>query len=328
MTETKKRRPIFRTAAIAAAIAVIIALGTVAGAAFSGLIGEEEAYNAARAYAIKEAQKSDEIDAFTLFEKKLEYDTSVEYSENSGIDLSLYGLKAVYNVYFKIGGYSYKITVEAKSGEVIAAEASTDPNWQKHLDEVAFSGPADGVWEPKDGLDCLMIAQDYLGLGTCEDKSLNAVSSPNFDTVPYSCDIKIFHGGYKYTVNVDGETGEINALLAEEDEDFDPAASHKHEHDPNYPYIGMFEAKLIAMNALGITPADGYAIYISFDKNGRIVEHDGVTEPIGNPYNTDVFYVYAQIPGQTVRSQIAVDAKTGEILDRNIQTDDPAAAGE
>ena len=324
MTENTKRRPLFRTVAIAAAAAVIIALGTVAAAAFSGLIGEEEAYNAAKAYAIREAQKSDDIDAFTLFDKQLEYDTGVEYAENSGVELSLSGLKAVYDVYFKIGGYSYKITVDAKSGVVINAEASTDTNWQKHLDEVAFNGPADGKWEPKDGLDCLMIAQDYLGLGRCEDKSLNAVSEPNFDTVPYSCDIRILHGGYKYTVNVDGESGEVNAILAEEDTDFDPATAHKHEHDPNDPYIGMFEAKVIAMNDLGITSADGYSVYLTYDEYGRTVTGgDGEEIVVKNPYGTDVYYVYAQIPNQAVRSEVVVDAKTGEILGRNVQTDDP-----
>lgn len=323
--KTKRIRPI-KTVAIAAAAAVILMLGTFAAAAFTGLVGEEEAYNAARAYAIKEAQKSGGIDAFTLFDKRLEYDKSVEYDENSGIELSLSGLKAVYNVYFKIGGYSYKITVDAKSGVVINGSASTDPDWQKHLDEVGFNGPADGNWQPKDGLDCLMIAEDYLGLGRCDDKSLNASSEPNFDTQPYSCDVKILHGGYKYTVNVDGETGAINAVLAEESDDFDPETAHKHEHDPNDPYIGMFEAKVIAMNHLGITSDDGYSVYLTYDKYGRTVTGgDGEEIVVKNPYGTDVYYVYAQIPNQSVRSEVVVDAKTGEILGKDVQTDDPTA---
>ena len=316
-----------KIAAIAAAVIVTL-VATVSAAAFTGLIGKEKAFEAARAYVIRNTDEYGKVSTWTLFCEGLEYDTSVEETE---VKLGLTaGLRSVYKVKFKIAGYSYDITVDAKTGTVLDWSWETDEGWEEHLEEVEFRGPADGVWDPEAivGYDALDIATDYFGLYNtgyigCGVNGGSAGTAPNFDTEPYSVHVDYEHGGYIYSCDINGTTGEVMNAEITEDESY---SGERHLHEPNYDLIGLHRAVMIVRENLGITGKNegDPTIIARYEPSEAMLEHEGEFLPVYNGYGTDVYIV--TINQGLTQANIAVDAYTGEIIEKKVGLDDPTTA--
>lgn len=333
ITLNKKR---LITIALAAILAMAIGVTTVAAAAFTGLIGKEKAFEAARAYVIRNTDERGKVSTWTLFIEGLEYDTSVEETE---VRLGLTaGLKSVYKVKFKIAGYAFDVTVDAKTGDVLDLSRETDDGWEEHLKEVEFRGPADGIWESEIvGLDAFNIAEDYFGLYNtgyegCGVTGVSTSSEINFNTEPYSIHVHYEHGGYIYSCDVNGTTGEVmNAEIAE-DESY---SGERHQHEPNHGLIGLYRAVMIVREELGISREDSFVystVRARFVPNEFALEYEGELLPVYNGYGTDVYIVTVNQDltqaGIAVDActEIAVDAYTGEIIEIKAEPEDPTAS--
>lgn len=323
-----------KIAAIAAAVIVILTV-TVSATAFTGLIGKEKAFEAARAYVIRNTDERGKVSTWTLFLENLEYDTSVEETE---VKLGLTaGLRSVYKVEFKIAGYAYDITVDAKTGTVLDWSQEIDEGWEEHLEEVEFRGPADGIWEPEIGsMDAMNIARDYFGLYNtgyigCGVNGESASGEPNFKTEPYSIHVDHEHGGYIYSCDVNGTTGEVMNAEITEDESY---SGERHQHEPNHDLIGLYRAVVIVREELGISREDTvsyYTIGVRYEPNEATTEYEGEFLPLYNGYGTDAYIVTVK-PNLTqagivshAYTEIAVDAYTGEIIEKR-EFDDSAVA--
>lgn len=316
-----------KIAAIAAAVVVILTV-TVSATAFTGLIGKEKAFEAARAYVIRNTDEKGKVSTWTLFLEGLEYDTSVEETD---VKLGLTaGFRTVYNVKFKIAGYAYNITVDAKTGVVLDWSQEIDEGWEEHLEEVEFRGPADGIWEHEvGGMDAINIATDYFGLYNtgyigCGVNGGSAGTSPNFDTEPYSIHVDYEHGGYIYYCDINGTTGEVMKAEIAEDMSY---SGERHQHEPNHDLIGLYRAVVIVREALGISREDTvsyYTIGVRYEPAEATLEYEGEILPIYNGYGTDVYIV--TINQHLTQANIAVDAYTGEIIEKKVELDDPTTA--
>ena len=315
-------------AVIAAAVMIILTV-TVSATAFTGLIGKEKAFEAARAYVMQNTDKRGKVSTWTLFLEGLEYDTLVEEKE---VRLGLTaGLKSVYTVKFKIAGYAFDVTVDAKTGDVLDLSQKADEGWEEHLESVGFRGPADGIWEPEVcSMDAMNIAMDYFGLYNigytgCGVTGMCVSNDPNFTTEPYSFHVAYEHGGYIYSCDVNGTTGEVMNVEIAEDESY---SGERHQHEPNHDLIGLYNSVTIAREALGISREDiisYYTIVVRYEPNEATLEYEGELLPLYNGYGTDVYIV--KINQNPTWVEVAFDAYTGEIIEI-VELGDPAAASD
>lgn len=355
MTENiKKRRPVLRIAAVAAAVVLLLAM-SVTVVAVSGVVnveevfgftGKEEAFGTAATYIVKHADSTAESNNLAYFILSgMTYDIS---SEDSAVTLGLSGLRPVYHVKFKVGGYSYDVDVDAKTGVVISCEKDIDEGWEEHVkDELSSAGLPDNVDQAlentwRSGYYCLeftdepnpdaargdidatgaeLIARDWFGLGQaghfygCDDRvSGNNIGEGEYSGESFKYFIQMVHAGYVYEAKIDSVSGEVVESYVIEDPEYD--GDNKHEHTRDEEHIGEYRAfviiKELAEELLGETGS--YSTPMLFPAG---------SVSIGTEINTsDVYDGCFWKWASDTRVTAFVDAKTGEVLYYEVRGDE------
>lgn len=347
----RRKRSIFMSkkklvAVIAAAVVTVLLSVSVAAATYTFEVDEHDATNAfssALSYAIANADTPEQHDVIAYYANNGLYDKSVTGQ--------MLGLRTVFNVKFKVGGYAYDIDVDTKTLVVLRCKKKIDHDWDEHFDAEGYAAVrhkldiALGLEDPGvtvgNVFDFMAVdlVGDYFGLHCCDvpNSGGEIKYEMNYDTDPMSYDMQLIHGGYIYECSVDSVTGEIFNINIREVTDEDMEASHVHsevsvggvvqeidpnenvhlhEHRDDFEYIGGYEAKTIAIEALGLSDFDGEfrnfwctPLHIS---HGQIVASGVEFIP---PDYVDSYYIYHVQPyddGDAV--EVFLDARTGEIL--------------
>ena len=329
----------------AAAVAVLLSM-SVAAATYTFEVDEHDAANAfdaALSYVITNADSPEQHDLIAYSSTNGLYDESVTGQ--------MLGLRTVFNVKFKVGGYAYDIDVDTKTNVVLRCKKKIDHDWDEHFDEEGYAalrhkldialGLEDSGVTVGNVFEFMAVdlVGDYFGLHCCDvpNSGGEIMYEMNYDTDPMSYDMQLMHGGYIYECSVDSVTGEIFNINIREVTDEDMEASHVHsevsvggvvqeidpnenvhlhEHRDDFDYIGGYEAKTIAIEALELSDFDGEfrnlwctPLHIS---HGQIVASGVEFIP---PDNVDSYYIYHAQPyddGDAV--EVFIDARTGEVL--------------
>ena len=268
MNKEKKRHLGLKLAGAAAAAAVIAA-ASVTAAAFSGdgraeellgFTGREHAFGIAATYAVETAETEAEANNLANFILAgMAYDIS---SEDQSVTCGLMGLRAVYNVGFKVGGYSYEIRVDAKTGLVIDCKRTADPGWEEHIAEdngpTASSELLSGYVPGTDTdsaevgeigfMKALVIAKDYFGIARCSGDGEETAGFEDYSGGAMNHVIQIRHGGYIYECLVNSVDGSCTELYSGIDPDF---TGERHVHEDSGEYISGIDAAKIAEEATG-----------------------------------------------------------------------------
>lgn len=248
-----KKKPV--TIIAAAALAMLLTVSVAAATTFTGLVSKEEILDTAMTYVVMHDEDGGKLAEY--FYEGLSYGES---SEETEVSLGLSRLTPVYNVKFKVGGYEYTVTVDAKTDVVLDCKKEVDPSWDEHLKNADYSEPHQPTQEDIENWDnsrnvinstqASLIAQDYTGLsrsglyqcgevlGTCSTKTIYGVDPQRFEFTTN-------HGGYRYTVVVNAETAEVMSC------DIVSYGSDKgHTHEQDTEHIGSYDATIIAAEYL------------------------------------------------------------------------------
>ena len=329
------------TIAIAAVVAVLLTVSVAAAATYTNLVGEERAFDTASAYVIRNADtEAEQTTLANYIIAGLTYDKS---SEEASVNLRFSGLRPVYDVKFKVGGYAYEVRIDAKTEVVLECKKEIDEGWEDYLASEIMSGNekaaeigtmADFKAEISND-DATLIALDYTGISEgghygCDSVSATVVCSANQTPEQSDCYIaEIYHGGYKYTVTISSETGEV--LNCEHEESDEEGADERHLHEGLVSgHIGRYKAKRVAIEYfLTQNP--------SFDEDSLFIydylyfrPEDGGTINIGTERfedaDCDIYTEYFQLNGGTIRTIVFINADTGEILRTVTETTDPTSS--
>lgn len=244
---------------IAAAVLATLLSVSVAAAAtlatFTGLVSKDEIYDIATTYVVMH-----EEDGAKLAEYFIEGLSYGESSEETEVSFGLSGLRPVYNVKFKVGGYEYTVTVDAKTNVVLDCKKEVDPSWDEHLKNADYSEPLKPTQEDIENWDnsrnvinsiqAALIAQDYTGLSgyglyQCGEALGTWGAEPIYGVDPQRFEFTTNHGGYRYTVVVNAETAEVMSC------DIVPYGSDKgHTHEQDTEHISSYDATIIAAEHL------------------------------------------------------------------------------
>lgn len=321
-----EKKFIFKVAAIAACAAIILTASLSAVAAYISPFMKStmtnKAYGAALEYAVRHADSEEQsISIGAMLINGLEYDKS---TEESSVDFGIDGFTPIYNVRFKVAGFAYDIQVDANSFEVISYERTSDEGWEEHLAADADT-ERDISEQPVTTVEAILIAQDWFGLyntQNCEDSSMSSTGGPENDGESYTFSVYITHGGYVYSCNVDPFSGKvIKASITEEK----GKSKERHRHESSNEYIGLYKASQIVLEEyrLSYNPYDYfnaenmYAMHIDFiaktQKRGEKTFDSG--------YEDDVYLAVLQLKETSIRAEIVINAKTGEIISNRIITE-------
>ena len=316
MTENKRKIPLLKILAAAAAAAVIAAT-SITAAAFCGnesaemllgFTGREQAFGNAATHVVKTAETEEEANRLAGFILSgLAYDIE---SEDQSVTCGLSGLRAVYNVKFKVGGYSYEVKVDAKTGVVLDCQRSLDENWETYLadeienrpepEETVLAGGyvISGYNEAStmgdiDYADAVIIAKDAFGLTPCSAEGEIIRGWTDYSTDPANNAIQISHGGYIYECLVNSGDGSFTELYVGDDPEY---IGERHTHTPDTGYITGAEA---------IAIADEHCAHHQFSL--MFLEY------------TEQYAVFGKDGGDTVT--VFIDAKTGEVAQVNRSDD-------
>ncbi len=325
---------------LAAAI-LLAALSVSAVAAVASLADSETAEKvilAAEDYIVMNADQSEKEDLGRAVISDLGYDREVMESE---ADFGFSGLRPIYNVSVKLGGYSYLLVMDAATKKVLSCERNADESWEEHVKEEREKRNSELPFEisdkpnPDSALGDLTadeaadILLDYLINDGCGFENYSLGSEINYLTDPATVYISLGHGGYIYHALIDTVSGEIVKYRAEEmtedsslkTEDYDKDY-HLHVHADSREYISRIEAKKAVAAKVGINAYDeGYWIVCSMTKvpiaesgiksfNGVSVSETGL-EDIGEYYSCEVYSKSAD--GTKLEYLAFVDAKTGDV---------------
>ena len=135
---------------------------------------------------------------------------------------------------------------------------------------------------------------------------------------------EVSHGGYKYFMYIDSVTGEVLNCEITEVEDYE-YEDDRHLHEPIEGYIGPYEARQVftAETGLSFRSRDIWAYGIHFVPDGRDVFTEGGT--VTNDYGRDIYFAAVTMKYVAGRDTVvvAIDAKTGELLDKYTIYNDP-----
>ena len=317
--------------AVAAAITMLLSVSVVAAATFTGLTDGNSAIGSAMTYVVRNAETKEEGDMLANYILAgLSYDAIFEEQQaNFGFS----GLRPVYHVSFKVGGYTYDVDVDAKTGVVISCDREIDEGWDEYLEnethgvsvggrklpEGYYSGIERVLPEPDveydmgniSPVDSFLIAETYFGLNinqgdNCIWEGGYKESGPNYATSPITHVVQLLHAGYVYECSIDSITGEVTELFVGEDPEY--SGDNVHKHTKSDEYIGSYEAALIAREEMGLDPdVTPYPSFCAEDteytSEGEVTYHD-VYWCAYNKFDGD---------SQTLTTLI-IDAKTGEVL--------------
>ena len=329
ITMSKKR---LITAAIAAAVTVLLSVSVVA-ATFTGLTDGNNAIGSAMTYVVRNAETKEEGDMLANYILAgLSYD---EMFEEQQANLGFSGLRPVYHVSFKVGGYAYDVDVDAKTGVVISCERQIDEGWEEHLENDVNGGKGyDPSAELYSGIeivaptpnveydmgdippgDTFLIAETYFGLDVKQGDNCwhehSARSFANYATSPITYVVQEKHAGYVYECSINSATGEVTELYVGEDPDFNPEdySDDVHKHTRLEEYIGSYQATIIAREELGLPDKSLSPVFWSdFYVSGSIVGESPSYEVYAFYYND----------GQNINN-VVIDAKTGEVIEKGAE---------
>lgn len=360
MTENKKRIPIVKIAVIAAAILVLLT-GTVTAATFTGLIDKDEAFRMAASYVVENAESAGEKDLLTAY--IYAGVAEIEMFEEQQVDLGLEDFRAIYNISFRLGEYAYKVSVDAKTGVILSCESEVDEDWwmnrqreDGNVRPIEYYGDyfdeLEKFNEVIDHFDLNLIADGYTGLYTipqgfydsygdctaldCDRDSWRGIDvekrrKDGFEIEDFPEDIydkystwcyEIKHGGYRYFMYIDSVTGE---MLDCEITELDEYEGVRHLHEPLEGYIGPYEARQIFSAETGhdTRTRDWFCFGVLLAPEGRDILTEGGV--VTNDYGRDIYLVDLTMKysagGDTII--VAIDAKTGEVLDKYTLYKDP-----
>ena len=311
-----------RKAAIAAACAAVILTASLTAVAayvspFEKSTMTNKAYGAALEFAVAHADSEEQRQSIAaMLIDDLAYDKS---TEESSVNFGLEGFTPIYNVDFKVAGFAYEIQVDAKTFEVISYERSFDEGWEEHLSAVENSEkPSVQTITP---VDASFIAQDWFGLydpKNCGDSSLSATVTPDNDGI----NVRLTHGGYVYECNVDNDSGAVTkATIAEEKS----SKGDRHRHEPSDEYIGLYKASRIVLDEyrLSYSPFDYFnpenMHAMSIDFVAKTQKRGDKTFDSG--YGDDVYVAVLQLKETSIRAEIVINAKTGEVISNKVTTE-------
>lgn len=308
-----------KIAAIAAAVIITLTV-TVSATAFTGLIGKEKALGSAFTFAVSHADNVEQRDELAnLIIGGYSYDESAEETE---ISLGLLGLRPVYNVSFKVGGYAYDMQVDAKSGVVTGCSREVDENWAEHIKTADNRIDVSSELTPTEAM---LIAQDWFGLydtGNCVEGS---VASTVFERTDDEYIINTVHGGYSYSCNIGVYTAAVTNISITEVN----SSGKRHMHEPTDEFIGLYEASRIVCKEMNVfysddslNTSDGHYINVGFIAKVQYRED----RTIDSGYDTDIYMANVQVKNQPLRVTLIIDARTGEIISNSAQTSDPTLA--
>ena len=310
----RMKRSYLRNAAIAAACAaVVLAASFTAVAAyvspFTKDVMKNKAYGAALEFAVKHADSEEQSQSIAeMLIGDLAYDKA---TEESSVNFGLEGFAPVYNVAFKVAGFEYEIQVNAKTLEVVSYLRSADDGWEEHL-SAAQNGEKPSI-ETLTPVEAQFIAQDWFGLydtANCGDNSLRGETSPEKDGMT----VKLTHGGYIYECVVDPDSGEVSEAAITEEK----GSKDRHRHEPNSEYIGLYRANRIILEeySLKYSPYDYFNadnMYVmSLNFVARTQRRGDKT--IDSGYDDDVYVAVLQIKDTSIRAEIVINARTGELI--------------
>ena len=317
------KKGLARKAAIAAACAaVILAASFTAVAAYVSPYTKDvmrnKAYGAALEFAVAHADSEEQSQSIAeMLIGGLDYDRS---AEESSVNFGLDGLAPIYNVGFKVAGFEYDIHVDAKTFEVVSYERNADEGWEEHLLDVENSDEMPSA-EPLTPVEAQFIAQDWFGLydtANCGDGSLSASVYPEKKEM----NVEITHGGYIYQCAVDSETGEVSKASITEEKG---KKSDRHRHEPSGEYIGLYRANRIVLEeySLKYSPYDYFngenMYYMALSFIAKTQTRGDKTFESG--YGTDVYSAVLQRRETSIRAEIVIDAKTGEVISNKVVTE-------
>ena len=334
----KNRIRMMKTVALAAALIMLIA-GTVTavGVRNMSFVGRDNALGSAMNYVVNNADSEEQRQMLSDFILSgLAYD---EFTEETKVDFGLVGLRPAYHIHFKVGGFSYDIDVDARSGVVMSCERSVDEGWEEHLQsdrselsKVQFYSDFDipdtldqetinntVIGDISDN-DAYLIAEDYFGLdmigymgdGCVHSMQGHAKADYSAEVLRYLMQIR--HGGYVYECIVDSVSGEVSKPLVTIDTleiNYEIGEMHLHEKSE---YIGRYRARQIACEEFGGERIS--AMWPSLMQTEY--EQGGMMWPSG--YDVDVYTVMIILDEQASSVYLAIDAHTGEIISTEAPT--------
>ena len=341
----KRRISMSKTKLLAIAVAAIIFTSLLTGAAsVASLMSDETAKEiiiAAENYIVMNADPDEKGDLGSAFIGGLGYDGEVVSSE-AYFEFS--GLKPIYNVSVKLGGYTYSLVLDAKTKEVLSCDRTVDEGWEAHLDEVRKERAKnrnyksdievdsikrnDVVYGDISGTKAQDIVCDYLGNDDCEFMTTAGSAAPNYATNPASSFVRVSHAGYVYEALVDSVSGEILHLetfaiadgydlwyTSNSDDNVTDRDIHIHEHsDDEREFIGRIKAKWIAEEYFSADERNwSISDFIRYEVGHHTQTNEIVIADLGFPEDLDYYYEGMAFDSGDLKL-IFIDARTGEIL--------------
>ncbi len=322
MNERVGKKRYLRRAAIAAACAAVILTASFSATAayispFTKAAMTNKAYGAALEFAVSHADSEEQSQSIAqMLIGDLAYDKS---AEESSVNFGLDGFTPVYNVSFKVAGFEYGIRVDAETFEVLSYERTSDEGWEEHLS--AFESGEKSSAETLTPVEAQLIAQDWFGLydtANCGDGSLSATVSPEKNEMS----IELTHGGYVYQCYVDAETGEVTKAEISEEKG---KKGERHRHEPSDEYIGLYEANRIVLDEYRLA----YSPYDYFNPENMHLMSIGFVSKVQkrgdktfeSGYGEDVYLAVLQLKETSIRAEIVINARTGEVISNKVVTE-------
>lgn len=337
---TMSKKKLISTA-IAAALVVALATMSVSAAVSIANYADDKTSNevirAAEIYIAESADSDGEFDLATAVLMGLGYDGEVMIGE---ADFGFSGLKPIYNVSVKVGGYAYSLVLDAKTKEVLSCDRAADEGWAAHIEEVREERletrdyKSDIVVDEikKDDVvigditttDAADIICDYLENDECSLVRNSFISvGPNYATNPLSRFVRVSHAGYVYEALVDSVSGEILHLEAFAIADgynlwysgSDPVNDvHIHEHTDDREFIGSVGAKRAAAEALSSDGRDwSVGPYERHENGSQTMVNEIAIADLGFPEDLDYYYLGTAYCDGDLKL-VFVEARTGEVL--------------
>lgn len=345
---TVSKKKLFTIAVAAAILTALLTMSLTVAATVAELMSDETAHSViivAKNYIVMNADPAEKNDLGVAVLEGLDYDGEVV---NSEADFGFSGLRPVYNVSVKIGGYTYSLVIDAKTKEVLSCDRTIDEGWEAHVEEVReerlenrnYLSDIEVDSIKRAGVTCgeiggseaADIVKSYLENDDCELSRTGSHSTvPNYATDPESIFVRISHAGYVYEALVDSVTGEILHFEAFEvsdgynlwygydasDDDYKPDTDvHLHEHTDEREFIGNVGAKRIAAAALSGDGRDWHVadfVRCEYQAGSHVRYNEIDIADLDFPDSLDYYYEGMAYDSDGMKL-IFIDARTGDVL--------------